>query len=71
MCVHTKKPIMMISRNKYLNQLVKAKNNGFAKVVMEIRRCNKSNLLNTIFLKGIFNFTMMEFGYTFIKTPIQ
>ena len=37
MCVHTKKPIM-ISRNKYLDQLIKAKNNGFAKVVTGIRR---------------------------------
>ena len=49
MCVHTKKPIMMISRDKYLNQLIKAKNNGFAKVVTGIRRCGKSYLLNTIF----------------------
>lgn len=49
MCVHTEKPIMIISRDKYLNQLIKAKNNGFAKVVTGIRRCGKSYLLNTIF----------------------
>ena len=38
MCVHTKNPIMAISRNEYFNQLIKAKNNGFAKVVTGIRR---------------------------------
>ena len=53
MCVHTKKPIMMISRNKYLNQLIKAKNNGFAKVITGIRRCGKSYLLNTIFTEHL------------------
>ncbi|MBE5968708.1 MAG: ATP-binding protein [Lachnospiraceae bacterium] len=39
----------MIKREKYLNQLIKAKNNGFPKVITGIRRCGKSYLLKEIF----------------------
>ncbi len=39
----------MISRDKYLNQLVKRMNNGKIKVVTGIRRCGKSVLINEIF----------------------
>ncbi len=39
----------MIKRDKYLNQLIKAKNNGFPKVITGIRRCGKSYLLEEIF----------------------
>lgn len=53
MCVHTIKPILAISRKEYFNQLIKAKNNGFAKVVAGIRRCGKSYLLNTIFTEHL------------------
>lgn len=36
-------------RTKYLNQLIKAKENGFPKVITGLRRCGKSFLLNTIY----------------------
>ena len=39
----------MIKRDKYLNQLINAKNNGFPKVITGIRRCGKSFLLKEIF----------------------
>ena len=39
----------MICREKYLNELIKAKNNGFPKVITGIRRCGKSYLLNYIY----------------------
>ncbi len=39
----------MISRNKYLNQLIESKNNGFPKVITGVRRCGKSYILGTIF----------------------
>lgn len=39
----------MISRDKYLNQLVKRMKNGKIKIVTGIRRCGKSVLVNEIF----------------------
>ena len=39
----------MIKRDKYLQQLIKARNNGFPKVITGIRRCGKSYLLEEIF----------------------
>lgn len=39
----------MIKREKYLSQLIKAKNNGFPKVITGIRRCGKSFLLKEIY----------------------
>lgn len=39
----------MIKRDKYLKQLIDAKNNGFPKVITGIRRCGKSFLLKEIF----------------------
>jgi len=39
----------MIKRQKYLDLLIKYKNNGFPKVITGIRRCGKSFLLNQIF----------------------
>ena len=41
-----KKGGSMIKRNKYLNQLISSRNNGFPKVITGIRRCGKSYLLN-------------------------
>ena len=41
----------MINRDKYLNELIKAKNDGFPKVITGIRRCGKSYLLKEIFSK--------------------
>lgn len=49
MCVHTEKRNTMIARDKYLNLLIAAKQNGFPKVITGIRRSGKSYLLNTIF----------------------
>lgn len=40
---------MIISRDYYLNKLIKRKHNGLIKVITGIRRCGKSYLLNKIF----------------------
>lgn len=40
---------MKFNRDKYLNQLIKSKENGFPKVITGIRRCGKSYLLDTIY----------------------
>ena len=40
---------MRINRDKYLNELRLRMNNGMIKVVIGIRRCGKSYLLNYIF----------------------
>ncbi len=45
----------MISRDKYLNQLIKAKNNGFPKVITGVRRCGKSYLLTEIYKNYLLN----------------
>ena len=39
----------MIKRDRYLNQLINAKNNGFPKVITGVRRCGKSFLLKEIY----------------------
>ena len=39
----------MIKRDKYLNQLIDSRNNGFPKVITGIRRCGKSYLLKEIY----------------------
>lgn len=39
----------MIKREKYLNQLISARDNGFPKVITGIRRCGKSYLLKEIY----------------------
>lgn len=39
---------MKFNRDKYLNQLIESKENGFPKVITGIRRCGKSYLLDTI-----------------------
>ncbi len=38
-----------IARNRYLEKLIKLRNNGQVKIVTGIRRCGKSFLLNTIY----------------------
>ena len=40
---------MEIRRDFYLDKLIKRKNNGLIKVIMGIRRCGKSYLLNNLF----------------------
>jgi uncharacterized protein len=44
-----KKGDFMIQREKYLNKLINAKNNGFPKVITGIRRCGKSYLLTNLY----------------------
>lgn len=39
----------MIKRDRYLNQLINAKDNGFPKVITGVRRCGKSFLLKEIY----------------------
>ena len=41
----------MIKRDKYLNQLISNKENGFPKVITGVRRCGKSYLLKEIYKK--------------------
>lgn len=38
-----------IKRDRYLEQLIESRQNGFIKVVTGIRRCGKSYLLNVLF----------------------
>jgi len=45
----------MIERNKYLQLLIKSKDNGFPKVITGIRRCGKSFLLCEIFKNFLSN----------------
>ncbi len=45
----------MIKRDKYLNQLISARNNGFPKVITGIRRCGKSYLLKEIYKEYLLN----------------
>ena len=40
---------MKIERNRYLNQLIKSRENGEIKIITGIRRCGKSFLLNVLF----------------------
>lgn len=47
----------MIERNLYLQELIKAKDNGFPKVIMGVRRCGKS-----YFLKDIYGKYLLEHG---------
>lgn len=41
----------MIKRDKYLNQLISNKDNGFPKVITGMRRCGKSYLLKEIYIE--------------------
>lgn len=55
-CVFTQKSkigVMIIERNKYLNQLLRSRHNGMVKVVTGIRRSGKSFLLFNIFKKQL------------------
>lgn len=45
----------MIERAKYLNLLIKSRDNGFPKVITGIRRCGKSYLLKDIFRNYLIN----------------
>lgn len=45
----------MIKRDKYLGQLLEAKENGFPKVITGIRRCGKSYLLKEIYRAYLIN----------------
>lgn len=46
---------MKFNRDKYLNQLIEAKENGFPKVITGIRGCGKSYLLDTIYREYLEN----------------
>ena len=53
----------MIKRDKYLNQLISNKENGFPKVITGVRRCGKSYLLKEIYKKCFTN------GYLCVILP--
>ena len=42
---------MEFKREYYINKLINKQNNGMIKVITGIRRCGKSYLLNTLFVK--------------------
>jgi len=46
---------MEIKRDRYLQQLIESRHNGFIKVVTGIRRCGKSYLLNVLFYHYLLN----------------
>ncbi len=50
----------MIKRDKYLNQLISAQNNGFPKIITGIRRCGKSFLLKEIYREYLVNSGVQE-----------
>ena len=50
----------MIKRDKYLKQLIEARNNGFPKVITGIRRCGKSFLLKEIYREYLLNDNVPE-----------
>lgn len=50
----------MILRDKYLNQLIAFKNNGFPKVITGIRRCGKSFLLKELYKKHLLDSGVKE-----------
>lgn len=52
----------MINRNKYLEQLIKARDNGFPKVITGIRRCGKSYLLKEIYKEYLLKDNVKEEG---------
>ena len=45
--------LMEIKRDRYLNELIDKKNNGFIKVITGLRRSGKSYLLNVLFKKHL------------------
>lgn len=50
----------MIKREKYLKQLIEARNNGFPKVITGIRRCGKSFLLKNIYKEYLLSESVPE-----------
>ena len=76
----TEKVIRLINRDKYLNDIIKSKDNGFPKVITGIRRCGKSYLLNNIFKeylissgvseKNIINIDLTKLSNSYYRDPI-
>lgn len=51
---------MEIYRNRYLNTLLRKRNNGLIKIITGIRRCGKSYLLGTIFKNALIDEGVLE-----------
>ena len=76
----TEKVIRLINRDKYLNDIIKSKDNGFPKVITGIRRCGKSYLLNNIFKeylissgvseKNIINIDLTKLSNSYYRDPV-
>lgn len=70
----------MVQRDKYLNLLISAKDNGFPKVITGIRRCGKSYTLNTIYRQYLLNsgvnndnilyIDLTKISYSYYRDPI-
>lgn len=63
----------MIRRDKYLNQLIDSKDNGFPKVITGIRRCGKSFLMKDIYREYLLDngieessILVLELAYAFL-----
>ncbi len=57
----------MIAREKYLEKLINARNNGFPKVITGCRRCGKSYLVKEIFKKCLINNGLEEENFLTIE----
>lgn len=57
----------MMKRDKYLNQLIRSKNNGFPKVITGVRRCGKSYLLEEIFKNYLLDNGVSKDDVMFLK----
>ena len=51
---------MEIKRDRYLQQLIESRQDGFIKVVTGIRRCGKSYLLNVLFYHYLLEIHRMD-----------
>lgn len=63
----------LIRRDKYLNQLIDSKDNGFPKVITGIRRCGKSFLMKDIYREYLLDngieessILVLELAYAFL-----
>lgn len=57
----------MIDRNRYLNELISSRKNGFPKIITGIRRCGKSYLLEKIYKEHLISTGVEESDILMIK----
>ena len=72
---------MQINRNRYLEQLINTRNNGFPKVITGIRRCGKSYLLKELYrdylkndgvpVENIIILELDDYRNAFLRDPLE